>query len=86
MTSHTPTYRVELRLLGSHATPAAWPTKHAGRPTDATLARYVADFEESTRPGGVNEHLGEEFVIGAEVVRQATGETVATFTTEWEAS
>lgn len=79
MSSITPTFRVELRVIGSHWTPAAWPTKHAGRPSDATLAAYVASLEASTRPGGVNAHLGETVVRTAKVVRQSTGDVVATY-------
>jgi hypothetical protein len=79
----TPTFRIETRLLGSIATPAVWPTKHLGRPSDSTLATWVRDFEASTEPGGVNEHLGAEFVTAARVIRQATGETVASYATDW---
>lgn len=77
--SVTPTFRVELHVLGSVYTPQAWPTKHAGRPSDATLKAYVEEFEASTRSGGVNAHLGEEFVMDAKVVRQSNGEVVATY-------
>ena len=58
----------------------SWPTNHAGRPTDASLAEYVRQFEASTEPGGVNAHLGREFVTSAYVKRQRTGERVATYT------
>lgn len=53
-----------------------WPTKHAGRPTDANLAKYVAHFEASTAPGGCNEHLGRRVVWAAEVVDQLNGNAV----------
>jgi hypothetical protein len=82
--SITPTFRVEMKLLGSAPVVCSWPTKHVGRPSDTTLAQYVRDFENSTMPGGVNEHLGAEFVDSAVVIRQATGEVVATYTQEWE--
>lgn len=49
-------------------TPAAWPSKHLGRPTVANLARYVADFEASTLPGGVNAHLGPTRVVAARIL------------------
>lgn len=76
--SHTPTYRVETHAKGVYMTPAAWPTKHAGRPSDKTLAVYVADFEASCAHG-VNRHLGETVILSAKIVRQSTGETVATY-------
>jgi hypothetical protein len=68
-----------MHVLGSHYTPMAWPTKHAGRPSDEALRAYVEGFEASTREGGVNAHLGEEFVLDARVVRQSNGEVVATY-------
>ncbi len=79
MTSRTPAYRVHLHVKGVHYTPAAWNSKHSGRPSDAALAAYVESFEASTRPGGVNAHLGPETVLSAKVIRQATGDVVATY-------
>ena len=60
-------------------TPSAWDTKHAGRPSDSTLKAWVEHFEASTKTGGCNAHLGATVVWSAKVVRQATGETVATY-------
>jgi len=77
--STTPTYVVHLTVPGFHYTPAAWRVKQAGRPTDANLAAYVKAFEASTEPGGVNAHLGPQTVRSAQVVRQATGEQVASY-------
>lgn len=77
--STTPTYRVETFTPGVYSTPTGWPTKHCGRPSDATLARYVADFEESCQPGGCNAHLGYRPVRSARIFRQSTGEIVATY-------
>jgi hypothetical protein len=84
--THTPTFRVELHEssidrpgVRYSPTMTPWPTKHAGRPTDATLAAYVESLEESTLPGGVNDHLGRTVVNRARVIRQATGELVAEY-------
>lgn len=79
-TTTTPTYRVEISVFGPFTwTAQAWATKHYGRPTDATLAAAVADIEASTRPEGVNAHLGETVVSSARVIRQATDEVVAAY-------
>jgi hypothetical protein len=77
--SITPTYRIEFRLAGSYWTPSGWNVKRDGRPTDERLAQYVADLEASTREGGVNAHLGEQVVLSAKVVRQSSGEIVASY-------
>lgn len=75
----TPAYRIEFRVAGAHWTPSAWNGKRDGRPTDAKLADHVAALEASTRPGGVNEHLGETVVFSARVVRQSNDEVVASY-------
>lgn len=75
----TPAYRVEIEVEGFYFTPAAWPTKDAGRPSDANLAAYVKVLEDSTREGGVNAHLGVTTVRSAQIVRQADAEIVASF-------
>ena len=86
--SHTPTFRVEFSgvivLTGTEAkrvsyTPAAWDCKQSGKPSDETLATYVRGVEDSTLPGGVNEHLGVTRISRAKVVRQSTDEVVATY-------
>lgn len=79
MTS-TPTYRIEMVATGGSYTPAAWPTKHLGRPGPSSLLLYVSTFEASTREGGVNAHLGAVTVKSAKVIRQSTGEVVAEYT------
>lgn len=79
MTSTTPAYRIEISATGGSYTPAGWNAKHSGRPTAANLARYVEGLEESTREGGVNAHLGATVVWSAKIIRQATGDTVATY-------
>ena len=66
--SYTFRYSVELTTLTGYNTPAGWPTTNRvgdhrpkellGRPTDAKLARYVADYNASLEPGGANAHIG----------------------------
>lgn len=77
--STTPTFAVHFAIPGQRWTPAAWNTKRDGRPSEATLARYIEALEASTAPGGCNAHLGKVTVTSARVVRQSTGETVATY-------
>lgn len=84
--SLTFTFRVKLVVHSAETgqprtyTPFAWRVKESGRPTDENLAAYVQAFEDSTKPGGVNAHLGREVVSSAKVRRQSTGEVVATYT------
>lgn len=73
-------YRIEMQATGGYYTPARWDTKHAGRPTDLTLARHIELFEASTREGGCNAHLGAVTVTSAEVIRQADATVVAAYT------
>lgn len=73
----TPTYRIEFRS-DAVMTNQAW-YRDYGRPTDANLARFVKGLVESTKPGGVNSHLGQLYITAAQVVRQATGEIVAVY-------
>jgi hypothetical protein len=80
MTKRIPTFVVYMTVSGYYYSPAAWPTKYADRPSDATLAEYVRGHEAACEPGGVNAHLGPQHVTEARVVRQATGETVASYT------
>lgn len=78
-------YRVEYRVRGSHWTPASWlvssrDQRHAdGRPTDENLRRHVEAIEASTRPGGVNAHLGATVILSAKLINQHTDETVAAY-------
>lgn len=83
--STTPTYRVEIRESGvntgkRYRWQGAWNSRYSGRPTDATLAEYIKKHEASTEPGGVNECLGRMKVDSACVIRQSTGEIVASYT------
>lgn len=84
--STTPTYRVEFQIASPARigwTPMRWDGKHLGRVSDANLAKMVKVYEDATKPGGVNAHLGETTIAAARVIRQATGDVVATFGT-WE--
>ena len=79
MNTRTPTHRVEyFRVIANgrpvHHTPSAF----RGRASDARLAEYIKGLEDSTLPGGCNEHLGCTRSGAARIIRQATGETVAT--------
>lgn len=65
-------------------TPAAWNVGTRtrpgyGRPTAANLTHYVAIFNASTEPGGVNAHLSGTRITAARIVDQRTGEVVATW-------
>lgn len=53
-----------------------------GRPSDKKLASYVEKFEQSTREGGVNHHLGEITVPRADVYDQRERVVVATYKRE----
>lgn len=66
--STTPTYRVEYKVDRGFWTTAAWPTKFAGRPSGANLAKHVAVTEASTQPGGCNAHLGATKILAARIV------------------
>ena len=55
-----------------------WRTKDFGCATQDNLAKWMATFNESLEPGGVNEHLGQGRRINhAKIVRQAGGEVLA---------
>jgi hypothetical protein len=68
MRDYTFRYSVEMKIANGYMTPAGWATRSrvgatvpaylAGKPSAAKLARYVADYNASLKPGGVNEHLG----------------------------
>ena len=62
--SYTTRYAVRLRVDGHHMTDACW----RGRATDKALRAHVQAFEDSTLPGGCNEHLGVMRVAAAEIV------------------
>lgn len=66
----TPKFAVHYTVDNGFWTPAAWPTRHAGRATDANLIKHVAVVEASTQPGGCNEHLGATKILSARIVNQ----------------
>jgi hypothetical protein len=73
-------YAVDMTVPGYRYSPASWHCKRNGRPTAANLAAYVASFEASTMPGGVNAHLGATRVASARIRRNTyAGDTVATY-------
>jgi hypothetical protein len=65
-------------------TPIAWNSnKNWDGPANAkNLVRKIRGFEESTKPGGVNEHLGPTKVLSAQLVDTFTGTTKATYVAE----
>lgn len=79
-------YAVHYTLAGDKGmTPSAWNVRGRrgrqgdGMPTPANLTAHVVELEASTRPGGVNAHLGPIAVRAARIVDQMNGRTVATF-------
>ncbi len=58
--SSTPKYVVDWRIKDPKwsATSTAWKVKDYGKPTEANLAKYAKRYNESIKPGGVNDHLG----------------------------
>lgn len=52
-----------------YSTPTAWPGKYVGRVSDKNLAKVVASFVDSLRPGGANEHLGKAGILGVSAAR-----------------
>jgi hypothetical protein len=86
---YTPRYTVQIFSPGYSYTEAAWEIKQrfgqnkgqvaAGKPTDDNLRTYVTKFEDSTEPGGVNDHLGTRKITRASIKDQQTGDIVATY-------
>lgn len=75
----TPKYRIE---ANGFLTRSTWQHKYHGRPTAANLAKWAAKNNESTQPGGCNEHVGTDCPITkARIVRQSDDVVIA----EWEA-
>jgi len=60
--STTPKYVVDVKLKSPKwsSTPSAWESKQAGKPTEQNLAKWVKMYNDSIKPGGVNDHLGPE--------------------------
>jgi len=81
----TPKYRLEIENDDGQYSNMAWNVRtntHAGNgmPTRVNLLKWIASFEESTQPGGCNDHLGATHILWAQIVCQRTGDTVV----DWE--
>lgn len=84
--SITPPYRVEIEYTDGRNSRTTWNLRSNnarvpadGKPTATNLARYVESFHASTAPDGANKHLAGLKIETARIVRQATGETMATW-------
>lgn len=85
--STTPTFRLEiLGHTGNFSmTNGAWNVQRRngcpgdGQPSTESLDRYVTSFEASLRPGGSNAHLGIFSLTSCQIVRQSSGDVVATW-------
>lgn len=86
--SITPTYRIEIQdqthRQERNAPKMAWRSKDAGCANDANLKAYILAYAKSQEKGGTNEHistiLGDiPYPHAARIVRQRTGEVVATW-------
>ena len=86
--STTPTYILRIIVeSGSYCTPMEWRVSGSriagsgyGKPTTANIAKWVAVYEKSLLPGGVNSHIGFDKVLSASITNQKIGEVVA----EWK--
>ncbi len=64
------------------STPSEWRTRTRtnvpahGKPTVMNLLAYISVFEESTKPGGANAHLGETKVTMAFIKDQRSGKVL----------
>ena len=54
----TAKYVVDMRIKKGTTTPAIWRVKDYGKPTTRNLKKYVDNYNESLKPGGVNQHIG----------------------------
>lgn len=73
----TPAFRVEaIRRGGNVVDLYAWDSKVYGRPNGDNLLRFLEKYNESFRPGGINEHVDREY-LEARLIRQSTGAVVA---------
>jgi hypothetical protein len=85
--STTPTYRVEIwdnannKIVPMKST---WDYKYFGKPTNKKLEKYIVDYIESLKFGGVNYHISE--LCGfipvpnkARIVNQFTNDVVSTW-------
>ena len=75
--SRTPRYVVSLKADTLYpAVLVEWKTKVHGKITVENLKAFVKKYEESTHPGGCNEHLGAIKITSALVFDQTTKSTV----------
>lgn len=90
MRDYTYRYSVRMTPISGYHTPSGWDTRSragrtvpaylTGKPTDAKLARYVADYNDSLKPGGVNEHIGPSgYATKAVIFDHQTNTEVATW-------
>ncbi len=92
--SKTPKYVVVMEGTGVNSTPIAWHVGVTegnvpgyGKPTDANLAKYIAKYVESLKPGGANQHLMQAY--GTKVIpnsaRIVTNDGARTVVATWKA-
>ena len=58
--SITPKYVIDMKIKKGNASPAAWSVKQHGKATAQNLKKYVDVYNGSLKPGGANEHLGDQ--------------------------
>jgi len=77
--SRTPRYVVNFTTVHptQFHTGIEWKLSVHGQPTDSNLISFCAKYEESTRSGGCNEHLGPMQISEAKIVDQKTSKVVA---------
>lgn len=52
-------FTVAMKTVTGYNTPSEYQSKYCGRPGAKGLAKFVADYNESLKPGGVNAHIGD---------------------------
>ncbi len=79
-------YTVNLTAPGMHYTPMQWRTRPQGQipsygaPTNANLAKFMAKFLETMKPGGHSAHLGDKGIpTRATIMDHDTGQVVASW-------
>ena len=68
MRDTTTKYQVRIKVDRYGFPPMSWNCRRDGRPTAGNLRKFVESFEASTRPGGVNAHLGSTTVTKAMIM------------------
>jgi hypothetical protein len=64
----TTKYQIQLDIPGCQILPMSWNCKRDGRPNTANIRKFVRSWEDSTRPGGVNSHLGRTNIRAATIL------------------